>query len=92
MFGTKKLAKRSIIGTAVCALCTENGIYYPGIITATSEWSGGSVVYSVFHNDSKLTKTYQVSRFYFLVPARSKFRLWFMFVTYRTHDVTAHIA
>lgn len=60
MFGTKKLAKRSIVGTPVCALCAEDGIYYPGMITSTSEWSAGCVVYSVFHRESKITKTYQV--------------------------------
>ncbi|XP_076437715.1 zinc finger protein 704-like [Babylonia areolata] len=36
MSGAKRLAKRSIIGTRVCALCQQDGRYHPGVIRAVA--------------------------------------------------------
>ena len=60
MFGTRRLAKRSIIGTQVCARWAEDGRYYPGVIQTTTEWPNGEEVYTVCLNENKSTKTYQV--------------------------------
>lgn len=60
MFGTKRPAKRSIIGTPVCAKWIEDGRYYPGIVTSTSVWPNGEEVFNVFISYFKLAKTYQV--------------------------------
>ena len=56
MFGTRRLAKRSIIGTRVCAPWTD-GKYYPGVIQSTSTWPNGEEVYTVMFDDS-YSKTY----------------------------------
>lgn len=61
MFGTRRLAKRSIVGTRVCGICGEDGLYYPGIIESTSEWPNGQEVYNVLFDHCKATKTYKVS-------------------------------
>lgn len=46
MFGSRRLAKRSIIGTRVCAPWTD-GKYYPGVIQTTQTWPNGEEVYTV---------------------------------------------
>lgn len=60
MFGTRRLAKRSIVGTQVCVPWIEDGRYYPGKITSTSEWANGQEVYNVYFPKQKVTKTFQV--------------------------------
>ena len=50
MFGTRRLAKRSIIGTRVCAPWTD-GRFYPGIIQSTQTWPNGEQAYTVYFDD-----------------------------------------
>lgn len=55
MFGTRRLAKRSIVGSRVCALSTD-GRYNPGVIESIQVWPNGEEVYTVnFNGGSRLT-------------------------------------
>ena len=55
MFGTRRLAKRSIVGSRVCALST-GGHYSPGVIESIQVWPNGEEVYTVnFYRGSRLT-------------------------------------
>lgn len=55
MFGTRRLAKRSIVGSRVCALSTD-GRYNPGVIESIQVWPNGEEVYTVnFSGGSRLT-------------------------------------
>jgi len=55
MFGTRRLAKRSIVGSRVCALSTD-GRYNPGVIESIQVWPNGEEVYTVnFTGGSRLT-------------------------------------
>lgn len=53
MFGNKRLAKRSIVGTRVCGLWPQDGRYYPGIIQSqvSEESITSSAVYVVRFDD-----------------------------------------
>lgn len=53
MFGNKRLAKRSIIGTRVCALWPQDGRYYPGVIQSqvSEETITSSAVYVIKFDD-----------------------------------------
>ena len=50
MFGSRRLAKRSIIGSRVCAQWTD-GRYFPGVISATQTWPNGEEVFTVNFDD-----------------------------------------
>lgn len=53
MSGTKRLAKRSILGTRVSALWQQDGRYYPGVIRAQAaeETPGSKALYTVHFDD-----------------------------------------
>ncbi|GFN92163.1 Zinc finger protein 395 [Plakobranchus ocellatus] len=53
MFGNKRLAKRSIVGTRVCGLWPQDGRYYPGMIQSqvSEESITSSAVYVVRFDD-----------------------------------------
>ncbi|XP_076457116.1 zinc finger protein 704-like isoform X2 [Babylonia areolata] len=53
MSGTKRLAKRSILGTRVSALWQQDGRYYPGVIRAqaTEETPSSKALYTVHFDD-----------------------------------------
>ena len=57
MFSTRRLAKRSIIGTRVSAPWTD-GRFYPGQIQSTQTWPNGEEVYSVLFDDG-YSKTFR---------------------------------
>jgi hypothetical protein len=57
MFGSRRLAKRSIIGTRVCAPWND-GRYYPGVISTTQTWPNGEEVFTVTFDDG-YSKTLQ---------------------------------
>ena len=67
MFGSRRLAKRSIVGTQVCAVWPEDGRYYPGVIKSTTEWPDGQEVYNVQFDQQKTTKIFQVGQWAFHV-------------------------
>ena len=50
MFGSRRLAKRSIIGTRICAPWSD-GRYYPGVISATQTWPNGEEVFTIMFDD-----------------------------------------
>ncbi|ELU09886.1 hypothetical protein CAPTEDRAFT_225922 [Capitella teleta] len=58
MFSSRRLAKRSIIGTRVCAPWSD-GRFYPGQIQSTSTWPNGEEVYSVIFDGDGATKTFR---------------------------------
>ena len=57
MFSTRRLAKRSIIGTRVSAPWTD-GRFYPGHIQSTQTWPNGEEVYQVLFDDG-YSKTFR---------------------------------
>lgn len=57
MFGSRRLAKRSIIGTRVCAPWNDER-FYPGVITSTQTWPNGEEVFTINFDDG-YTKTFQ---------------------------------
>jgi len=50
MFSTRRLAKRSIVGTRVCAPWSDER-YYPGYIQSTQTWPNGEDVYTIVFDD-----------------------------------------
>jgi hypothetical protein len=58
MFSSRRLAKRSIIGTRVCAPWSD-GRYYPGQIQSTTNWPNGEEVYSVVFDGDGASKTFR---------------------------------
>ena len=51
MFSTRRLAKRSIVGSRVCAPWTDDR-FYPGVIQSTQTWPNGEDVYTVIFDDN----------------------------------------
>ncbi len=57
MFSTRRLAKRSIVGTRISAVWTD-GRFYPGVIQSTDTHSSGQEFYTVSFDDG-FTKVFK---------------------------------
>ncbi|XP_064652997.1 zinc finger protein 395-like isoform X2 [Lineus longissimus] len=60
MFGSRRLAKRSIIGTRVSAQW-KDGRFYPGVIQATRNAQNGDTIYNVMFDDGFAKEVGEVS-------------------------------
>ena len=56
MFGNRRLAKRSIVGSCVSALATD-GCYYPSIIESTQTRPNGEDGYTIAFKEGPFTRT-----------------------------------